>query len=121
MRLSLALFSKRVPASLAALPQYPASDVVTSLPGYNGTLPTPHYSGYLPVGKFSGVPSKLHYWFVESEGSVTRDPVVLWLNGGPGASGIIGFLTELGQLQPIPPPGAPLGLARGGARPRRRD
>ena len=56
MRLSLALISQLVPASLAALTQYPASDVVNSLPGYNGTLPTPHYSGYLPVGKFSGAP-----------------------------------------------------------------
>lgn len=41
---------------------------------------------------------KLHYWFVESEGTPADDPVVLWLNGGPGASSLFGLFTELGQL-----------------------
>lgn len=86
--------------ALGAIP----GDRVTSLPGF-GTPPTAHYSGYLPVGKYSGVGGMLHYWLQLSENDPATDPVVLWLNGGPGASGIIGMLTELGQLQTIPSPG----------------
>jgi len=54
------------------------------------------YSGYLPVG-----PNKdrfIHYWFCESQGDPTTDPVVLWMNGGPGASSLIGFFTENGPF-----------------------
>ena len=46
--------------------------------GYSGELPSTHYSGYLPVGKLSGVNGQLHYWFIESEGNPSTDPVVLW-------------------------------------------
>jgi len=74
------------------------SDRITSLPGYVGTLPTTHYSGLIPVGKLSGVAGHLHYWFIESEGNPSTDPVVLWLNGGPGSSSLIGLLTENGQI-----------------------
>jgi serine carboxypeptidase-like clade I len=74
------------------------ADKVTSLPGYNGQLPSTHYSGYIPVGSISGVPGHLHYWFIESENNPSSDPVVLWLNGGPGSSSLIGLLTENGQI-----------------------
>lgn len=74
------------------------SDKVTSLPGYSGTLPTTHYSGLIPVGTISGVPGHLHYWLIESENDPANDPVVLWLNGGPGSSSLIGLLTENGQI-----------------------
>ena len=74
------------------------SDKVTSLPGYKGELPSTHYSGYLPVGELSKSPGQLHYWFIESESSPSEDPVVLWLNGGPGSSSLIGLLTENGQI-----------------------
>ena len=74
------------------------SDKVTKLPGYDGQLPSTHYSGYLPVGEISKVPGHLHYWFIESENDPSSDPVVLWLNGGPGSSSLIGLLTENGQI-----------------------
>ncbi|KAJ1438406.1 Alpha/Beta hydrolase protein, partial [Ochromonadaceae sp. CCMP2298] len=73
-------------------------DKVTSLPGFKGDLPSTHYSGYLPTGKLSGGPGQLHYWFIESTNDPASDPVVLWLNGGPGSSSLIGLLTENGQI-----------------------
>jgi len=40
----------------------------------------------------------LHYWLIESERDPTKDPIALWLNGGPGSSSLIGLFTENGQL-----------------------
>jgi len=53
------------------------SDRVTSLPGYNGELPSTHYSGLIPVGEISGVPGHLHYWLIESENDPKNDPIVM--------------------------------------------
>lgn len=39
-----------------------------------------------------------HYWMVESEGNPATDPVIMWYNGGPGASSLFGMLQELGPL-----------------------
>lgn len=71
---------------------------MTNLPGFQGQLPSTHYSGYLPVGKVSGGPGQLHYWLIESSHKPAEDPLVLWLNGGPGSSSLIGLLTENGQI-----------------------
>lgn len=76
----------------------PEADRVTKLPGYDGDLKSTHYSGYIPVGELSGTAGQLHYWFIESESNPSEDPVVLWLNGGPGSSSLIGLLTENGQI-----------------------
>ncbi|XP_061544037.1 lysosomal protective protein isoform X1 [Phycodurus eques] len=72
----------------------PADHEVCSLPGLSKQPGFRHYSGYLNVedGKH------LHYWFSESQNSPASDPVVLWLNGGPGCSSLDGLLTEHGPF-----------------------
>jgi serine carboxypeptidase-like clade 2 len=59
------------------------------------------YSGYVTVDEEAG--RALFYAFVESSGDPKSDPVVLWLNGGPGCSSLAGgFLSELGPYYPTP-------------------
>lgn len=43
----------------------------------------------------------LFYYFVISEGNPAKDPVVLWLNGGPGCSSFDGFVYEHGTVLTI--------------------
>ncbi|KAL7638525.1 UNVERIFIED_CONTAM: hypothetical protein RMT77_011095 [Armadillidium vulgare] len=70
----------------------PEEDLITYLPGLNHVLTFKHYSGYLNGS--SG--HHLHYWFVESSSEPSTDPVILWLNGGPGCSSLDGLFNELG-------------------------
>jgi hypothetical protein len=37
-------------------------------------------------------------WFVESERDPETDPVVLWVQGGPGGSSLDGMFTEMGPF-----------------------
>lgn len=69
-------------------------DEVTNLPGMTFIPNYRQWSGYLQArpGKF------LHYWFVTSQGEPHTDPLVLWLNGGPGCSSLDGFLSENGPF-----------------------
>ena len=73
----------------------PSSDEISTLPGWDGELPSKQYSGYLDVSKTK----HYHYWFVECENNPKDAPVVLWLNGGPGCSSLIGLVYEHGPFR----------------------
>lgn len=42
---------------------------------------------------------ELFYWFVECQKDPDDAPLILWTNGGPGCSGLAGFLTENGPFR----------------------
>ncbi|XP_065875790.1 serine carboxypeptidase-like 20 [Euphorbia lathyris] len=74
----------------------PQTALITQIPGFAATFPSKHYSGYVTIDERNG--KKLFYYFVESEGNPSQDPVVLWLNGGPGCSSFDGFVYEHGPF-----------------------
>ena len=71
------------------------ADRVAGVPGWSGPLPSPHYSGYVPV---RGGSRQLHYYLQEAEEAAAEKPLILWLQGGPTASSLLGAFVEVGQL-----------------------
>ncbi len=51
------------------------------------------YTGYLDI---EDEDKHFFYWFFESRNDPKKDPVILWLNGGPGCSSLTGLFFELG-------------------------
>ena len=72
-------------------------DQVTTLSGLETSIHFNQFSGYLNLENTS---KNIHYWLAESEADPSTDPLVFWTNGGPGCSGLIGFLTEQGPFRP---------------------
>jgi carboxypeptidase C (cathepsin A) len=72
------------------------TDLVTTLPGLPYEPVFKIYSGYLTVNATTG--RALHYVFMESQSNPINDPVVLWLNGGPGCSSMGGLFYENGPF-----------------------
>ena len=63
---------------------------------FNGLYKKDIYSGYL---KTDIADTELFYIFTPSQSSPKKDPIILWLNGGPGCSSTEGFLEEIGPVK----------------------
>lgn len=77
-------------------------DRVNYLPGW-GCVNDLELAGTLPIkktqNKITHDEPGLFYWFVESRHPMPNSPLVLWLNGGPGASSMYGFFMETGPYK----------------------
>jgi cathepsin A (carboxypeptidase C) len=80
---------------------------VKSTPQDLGIDTVNQYTGYLDI---EDEDKHFFYWFFESRNDPKNDPVILWLNGGPGCSSLTGLFFELGpasigeDLKPIQNP-----------------
>ncbi|XP_006662864.1 serine carboxypeptidase-like 7 isoform X1 [Oryza brachyantha] len=72
---------------------------VTSLPGFDGALPSRIETGYVTVDEENG--AELFYYFIESEGDPGTDPVLLWLTGGDRCSVLSAIFFEIGPLKVV--------------------
>jgi carboxypeptidase C (cathepsin A) len=73
-------------------------DQVIEMPGLNWKPSFNQFSGYLNL---EGTQKFIHYWLVEAENVPPESaPLVFWTNGGPGCSGLLGFMTEQGPFRP---------------------
>ncbi|KAJ3046478.1 hypothetical protein HK097_000830 [Rhizophlyctis rosea] len=60
------------------------------------------YVGYLDVDGNESGSKHFFFWFFESRRDPAKDPVILWLNGGPGCSSLTGLFMELGPCRVSP-------------------
>jgi len=86
----LLIFASLIAACVGDAP----ADEVMTLPGMTWKPMFRQYSGFLNA---TGT-KKLHYWFIQSDMNPKTDPVVLWMNGGPGCSSLDGLLSEHGPF-----------------------
>ncbi|WBW70765.1 serine carboxypeptidase Sxa2 [Schizosaccharomyces osmophilus] len=67
------------------------TDLVTSLPEYDGSLPE-MYSGYL------GAENLKEIFYTFAPATTSTDKFIVWLQGGPGCAGTLGFFSENGPI-----------------------
>lgn len=63
-----------------------------TLEGWNGTM----HSGFFTVEE--KISSNTFFWFSEALNGDKQAPILLWLQGGPGASSLFGLFTEVGPF-----------------------
>ncbi|XP_056695948.1 serine carboxypeptidase-like 7 isoform X2 [Spinacia oleracea] len=78
---------------LTSISHAASSNVIKSVPGFPGNLPFYLETGYVRVGENDEV--QLFYYFIKSERDPEKDPLMLWLTGGPGCSALSGLVLEI--------------------------
>jgi len=73
----------------------PAAEKVTALPGMGNFDKFGLYSGYIALPNTS---KTIHYVFAEAQTNSADAPVMIWTNGGPGCSSMLGFTQENGPF-----------------------
>ncbi|KAK6136788.1 hypothetical protein DH2020_029458 [Rehmannia glutinosa] len=72
-------------------------DLIHSLPGLPKQRPGfKQYGGYVTVDVSKG--RSLYYYFAEAATKPDSKPLILWLNGGPGCSSLLGAMVEIGPF-----------------------
>ena len=74
----------------------PKPGIVTWLPGY-GKPAEKQIAGHLTVSEKCG--DNLFFWFFEAQNSPKDAPIVIWINGGPGSSSMLGLFAENGPYK----------------------
>jgi cathepsin A (carboxypeptidase C) len=73
----------------------PEEDRVTTIPELPSSPQFAVFSGYLDATPGN----HLHYFFTAGEDATPETPVMVWFNGGPGCSSMLGLLTENGAFR----------------------
>jgi carboxypeptidase D len=70
---------------------------VTNLPGLTKEDSVSQFAGHLPADPSHG--GYFFYWLFESKKDSDKNPLIIWLNGGPGCSSMDGLWLELGPFR----------------------
>ncbi|XP_019152739.1 PREDICTED: serine carboxypeptidase II-3-like [Ipomoea nil] len=93
-----AISSSSFSANIEAQEGSMEADKIDALPGQPAGVKFNQYAGYVTVDRKAG--RSLFYYLAESPHNSSTNPLVLWLNGGPGCSSIgAGALVELGPFR----------------------
>ena len=88
---------KFISALLAAMAYAaPEDERVTWLPKIGNIEGFGLFSGYVGI---EGTSKQIHYLLNESQNDPANDPLIIWFNGGPGCSSMLGWLQEHGPFQ----------------------
>jgi cathepsin A (carboxypeptidase C) len=88
--LAIALRGSAIPVSTDA-----SAATAANVSGGVGPETVENFSGYITVN----TTRNLFYWFFESRSSPATDPLILWMTGGPGCSGMLALFVENGPYK----------------------